>query len=76
MGGYMFDQDKELVTNLLEESDDFRRLYDKHTTLKKTVQQANEGDIGIDEFELEHLKKEKLQLKDKMSEMIEDYRQL
>ena len=70
----MFDQDKELVINLIEDSNDFRRLYEKHSDLKKTVQQANEGEIGIDEFELEHLKKEKLQLKDRMSEMIEQHR--
>ncbi|MEQ8289755.1 MAG: DUF465 domain-containing protein [Gammaproteobacteria bacterium] len=71
----MFDQDQELVSHLLKESNDFRRLYEKHSDLKKTVQQAHEGDIGIDEFELEHLKKEKLLLKDRMAEIIENYRQ-
>lgn len=72
----MFDQDQELVKHLMKESNDFRRLYEKHSDLKKTVQQANEGDLGIDQQELEHLKKEKLLLKDRMSEMIAHYREL
>lgn len=70
----MFDNDDELVSNLLEEDEGFRRLYDKHDDLKKTVQRANEGEISIDEFELDNLKKEKLFLKDKMSEVLEAHR--
>ena len=70
----MFDHDQELVAHLLKESNDFRRLYDKHDSLKKTVEKVNEGDLSIDEFELENLKKEKLYLKDMMSQMIEQYR--
>ena len=70
----MFDNDSELVSNLLEEDEGFRRLYDKHDDLKKTVQRANEGELSIDEFELDNLKKEKLLLKDKMSEVLEAHR--
>ncbi|MEM6998950.1 MAG: DUF465 domain-containing protein [Pseudomonadota bacterium] len=71
----MFDHDSELVSSLLAEDESFRRLYIKHDDLKKTVQQANEGEISIDEFELENMKKEKLYLKDKMSVVLEAHRQ-
>ncbi len=70
----MFDQDQDLVTHLLNESNDFRRLYDKHDDLKKTVQEANEGNISVDEITLDNLKKQKLFLKDQMSKILEEYR--
>ena len=74
MGGHMFENDQEIVNFLLHDSNDFRRLYDKHDNIKRTVQEANEGHISVDEDSLENLKKEKLYLKDCMSLMIEDYR--
>ena len=70
----MFDQDQDLVAHLLNESNDFRRLYDKHDDLKKTVQEANEGNISVDEITLDNLKKQKLFLKDQMSKILEEYR--
>ncbi len=71
----MFDQDQELIAHLLNDSNDFRRLYNKHDDLKKTVQEAHEGNISVDEFTLETLKKQKLFLKDQMSKIMEEYRQ-
>ena len=70
----MFEYDQDIVNFLLNESNDFRRLYNKHDDLKRTVQEANEGHISVDEISLEGLKKEKLYIKDCMSLMIEDYR--
>lgn len=70
----MFEQDREIVNSLLNDNNDFKRLYDKHSILKSTVREANEGNISIEHFSLEGLKKEKLILKDRMSVIIENYR--
>jgi len=73
-GGFMFEHDQEIVNSLLNKNDNFKRLYEKHSVIKSTVKKANEGNGGIDQLSLEELKKEKLDLKDRMSLMIENYR--
>lgn len=70
----MFDEDQEVVNNLLHNSIEFKRLYDKHYRLHRQVEEAQRGDIDMDDFALEALKKEKLQLKDRMAGMIAGYR--
>ncbi len=70
----MFEFDEEIVENLLKESVDFKRLYDKHIDLNREVDSANTGDTPIEDMELEGMKKEKLFLKDQMVQIIEDYR--
>lgn len=69
----MFEYDQEIVNSLLNNSN-FRRLYDKHNLLKDAVAEANEGNVGMDQLSLEELKKAKLDLKDRMSLMIESYK--
>ena len=70
----MFEQDQEIVESLLDEDRNFRKLYNKHCQLKSKVKEANEGFVGISDFDLEILKKEKLLIKDRMAVIIEDYR--
>ncbi len=70
----MFEQDQEIVESLLDKDRNFRRLYNKHCQLKSKVKEANEGFVGISDFDLEILKKEKLLIKDRMAVIIEDYR--
>lgn len=70
----MFEYESDIVSNLLVEDKDFRRLFDKHNELKRRVQNANTGMEAVDDFYLESLKKEKLLLKDRMAIMIENYR--
>lgn len=72
----MFEFDQDAVDALILDSAKFRRLYDKYSTLKTQVQDANAKQIVVEPLELEHLKKEKLQLKDRMAGMIKDYRQV
>lgn len=69
----MFENQQETIDALILESDQFRRLYDKHTLLKTRVSQAHDGDVAIDDLNLEQLKKEKLQLKDQMAVFINNY---
>jgi|TARA_B100000029_G_scaffold473653_1_gene515244 hypothetical protein len=70
----MFEQDQEIVESLLDKDRNFRKLYNKHCQLKSKVKEANEGFVGISDFDLEILKKEKLLIKDRMAVIIEDYR--
>jgi len=70
----MFEQDQEIVESLLDKDRNFRKLYNKHCQLKSKVKEANEGFVGISDFDLEILKKEKLFIKDRMAVIIEDYR--
>jgi len=71
----MFEFEKEIVDSLLNENQDFKRLYEKHSQLKRRVDNVHEGAEVMDDLSLETLKKEKLYLKDKMAALIEDYRQ-
>ena len=71
----MFEHDQEIVDSLLSEDSDFKRLYEKHGQLKQKVRDANLGAEPMDDFSLENLKKEKLQLKDRMAVIIAHYRQ-
>ncbi len=69
----MFENDQDTVDVLLSNSDEFRRLYDKHTALNTQVKDANGGVISMEQLALEELKKEKLYLKDQMATMIKNY---
>lgn len=69
----MFENDQDTVDTLLVESDEFRRLYDKHTVLKSQVQDVNGGALAMEQLALEELKKMKLSLKDQMAAMIKNY---
>ena len=70
----MFEYDQEIVEALLHENDEFKLLYDQHSTLKAKVREANQGTLPLDDYSLENLKKEKLLLKDKMAGIIRTYR--
>lgn len=70
----MFEFEQEIVNSLLQESDDFKRLYEKHAVLKDKIHDANDGTLPIEDLALEQLKKEKLLLKDRMAGIIKNYR--
>ncbi len=72
----MFEFDQDAVDALLLDSAQFRRLYDKYSTLKTQVHDANAKQVVMNQLELELLKKEKLQLKDRMAGMIKGFRQV
>ncbi len=69
----MFEFEQEIVNSLINGSDDFKRLYDKHAVLKDKIDDANLGSLSMDDLVLEQLKKEKLLLKDRMAGMIVDF---
>jgi uncharacterized protein len=69
----MFENQQETIDALILDSDQFRRLYDKHAVLKTQVTKAHEGDVAMEALNLEQLKKQKLELKDQMAALIKDY---
>ncbi|MBI2800035.1 MAG: DUF465 domain-containing protein [Gammaproteobacteria bacterium] len=72
----MFEFDQDAVDALLLDSAKFRRLYDKYSTLKTKVHDANAKQVVMNQLDLELLKKEKLHLKDRMADLIKGYRQV
>lgn len=71
----MFEQDQQIVNELLEGDSTFRRLHDQHHVLKEKVRSAEIGVEPMDDLALGSIKKEKLLTKDRMAAMIEEYRQ-
>jgi uncharacterized protein YdcH (DUF465 family) len=69
----MFENDKELVNQLLDNDDGFRRLYEKHTVLNARVDEITSGDEPMTQLKLETLKKEKLHLADQLRSMIQHH---
>jgi len=67
----MFEDDQEIVNSLLNKSNTL-----SFSSLKSTVKEANKGNVGMDQFSLEELKKAKLDLKDRMSLIIENHKQV
>ena len=70
----MFEYDQDIVKNLLEENNEFKRLYDKHGKLKQKLEEVYKRIEVVDDTTLGELKKEKLHIKDKMATYIENYR--
>jgi uncharacterized protein len=71
----MFEHDQEIVKSLLNENNDFKRLYDKHGKLKQQLEEAYTKVKPLDDTTMGNLKKEKLYIKDKMATFVENYRQ-
>ena len=71
----MFEYEQEIVNALLNENENFKRLYSRHGELKEKVKDANSGIAPLDGYTLDNLKKEKLHVKDQMAAMINQYRQ-
>ncbi len=70
----MFEYDQQLVEELLENSTEFRELYDQHRELNNKVYDAEMGILPVDDFTMARMKKQKLILRDRMSEIIDSHR--
>lgn len=66
----MTDNEQKVLEKLLELSDEFRGLYDRHSELKAKVRDAELGHVPMDSMRLGELKREKLRTKDRMAMMI------
>ncbi|MBF0422483.1 MAG: YdcH family protein [Magnetococcales bacterium] len=63
----MFEDQSDLVQNLLAGNNEFRQMYEEHQALKKQI--ADSGRT-MEHFTVERLKKRKLQLKDQMAAIL------
>lgn len=68
----MFEDQQELVEKLLASNADFKELHDQHQALKKTIWESETGVTPKDDYSIDRMKKEKLQLKDKMAALLQE----
>ena len=71
----MLDVDQETLAKLLTENDDFKSMYHRHAELNKQVDKAGRGELPLSDNILSEMKKEKLALKDKMTEIIQHFKE-
>ena len=71
-----FNQDEELKAHLLSTNEQYRTLAGQHAQLKHQVEdmEAKSHLTSEDELEEQRLKKLKLQIKDQMSAILEEYK--
>ncbi len=70
----MFPEYRDLITRLKAENRTFARLFDEHNELDQRVKNIEARIIPGTDSEVEALKKEKLQLKDRLYEMLRRHR--
>ena len=62
----MFPEYRDLITRLKTEDAHFTRLFDKHNEMDQQIKNMEARIVQATAIEIENLKKEKLQLKDKI----------
>lgn len=72
----MFDDenDSRVIKTLISENHEFRELYNRHRQLDKRVNAAEIGARPMEDLALVQLKKEKLWTRDKLTQMLNEYR--
>ena len=70
----MLHEYRDIISKLKVENAHFAKIFEKHNELDEKVTKAENGEIPMDDFELEKLKKEKLRLKDEAYAMILEYK--
>ena len=67
----MFEHRQEVMEKLMKESEDFRRIFNRHQELHRRVNEAEIGTAPMEDLALNQLKKEKLWAKDKMATLMD-----
>ena len=62
------------ISELKQNNKHFKRIFEKHNKLDQDVQDAERGRVGMNDFEIEKMKKEKLLLKDEMLKMVLEFK--
>jgi uncharacterized protein YdcH (DUF465 family) len=63
----MFEHHQSKLKELINENEDFRRIYNRHQELDRQVTAAELGTAPMEDLALTRLKKEKLWIKDKLA---------
>ncbi len=66
----MFEHRQEVMEKLMKESEDFRRIFNRHQELDKRVEEAELGTAPMEDLALNQLKKEKLWAKDRLANIM------
>ncbi|MEN2995197.1 MAG: DUF465 domain-containing protein [Thermodesulfovibrio sp.] len=69
-------KEEEIIEVLKKENEEFRKLYEEHRNLDRILDEMNKKLYLTpeEEFEKKRMQKEKLYKKDKMAEMIRQYK--
>jgi uncharacterized protein YdcH (DUF465 family) len=67
----MFEHRQEVMEKLMKESEDFRRIFNRHQELDRRVSEAELGTAPMEDLALNQLKKEKLWAKDKLAYLMD-----
>ena len=70
----MLDVDQETLEKLLAENPEFKSMYKRHAELNEKVDRAGHGELGLCDETITDMKKEKLTLRDRMTEIIQHSR--
>ena len=70
----MLHEYRDIISKLKVENAHFAKIFERHNELDEKVTKAENGEILMDDLELEKLKKEKLRLKDEAYAMILEYK--
>ena len=71
----MRNDNPEIVQALVNENPEFKSLFRRHRELDKQVDKAGGGQLAISDESLEQMKLERLQIKDRMCAMVNEYQQ-
>ena len=66
----MFPEYRDLISRLKTEDDHFARIFDRHNDLDQKIKNMETGIVAADGVTIENLKKEKLQLKDSLYQIL------
>jgi uncharacterized protein YdcH (DUF465 family) len=67
--------DQELIKRLLEEDEEYRKLHEEHQAFEERIEELQKRPPSTEiHFEIESLKKQKLQGKDKMERILVKHR--
>ncbi len=67
----MFEHRQDVMEKLMKESEDFRRIFNRHQQLDKRVSEAELGTAPMEDLALNQLKKEKLLAKDRLAYLMD-----
>ncbi len=67
----MFEHRQQEMEKLMKESEDFRRIFNRHQQLDKRVSEAELGTAPLEDLALNQLKKEKLLAKDRLAYLMD-----
>jgi len=67
----MFEHRQEKMEKMIQENEDFLRVFNRHQELDKRVTAAEVGTAPMEDLALNQLKKEKLWAKDQLARMMD-----